>query len=79
MVLLTSPRKPVAVVTIAPPFKERIKEIPSAGKAIEASLEISRAEMHELFQASLSSSLILCRVSNLPVFPETSGGDTMRK
>lgn len=49
-------------------------------RPIEASLEISRAEMHEL--SSRVTQLVteyFSEVSNLPVFPETSGGDTIAK
>ena len=56
------------------------KKSHQALRPIEASLEISRAEMHEL--SSSVTQLVteyFSEVSNLPVFPETRGGDTTAK
>jgi len=56
------------------------KKSHQASRPIEASLEISRAEMHEL--SSSVTQLVteyFSEVSNLPVFPETRGGDTTAK
>jgi len=51
-----------------------------ASRPVEASLDISRAEMQEL--SSRVTQLVteyFSEVSNLPVFPETRGGDTIAK
>jgi aromatic-L-amino-acid decarboxylase len=56
------------------------KKSHQASRPIEACLEISRAEMHEL--SSSVTQLVtdyFSEVSNLPVFPETRGGDTTAK
>ena len=57
-----------------------LKKSHQPARPIEASLEISRAEMNEL--SSSVTQLVteyFSEVSNLPVFPETSGGDTTAK
>jgi aromatic-L-amino-acid decarboxylase len=56
------------------------KKSHQASRPIDASLEITQAEMHEL--SSRVTQLVteyFSEVSNLPVFPETSGGDTIAK
>jgi aromatic-L-amino-acid decarboxylase len=56
------------------------KKSHQASRPIDASLDISRTEMHEL--SSRVTQLVteyFSEVSNLPVFPETSGGDTTAK
>jgi len=56
------------------------KKSQQASRPTEASLDISRAEMQEL--SSGVTQLVteyFSEVSNLPVFPETQGGDTMTK
>src|SRR5258706_5971041 len=56
------------------------KKSQQASRPTEASLDISRAEMQQL--SSGVTQLVTeysSEVSNLPVFPETQGGDTMTK
>ena len=56
------------------------KRSQQASRPAEASLDISRAEMHEL--STGVTQLVteyFSEVSNLPVFPETRGGDTIAK
>src|SRR6185436_19295257 len=56
------------------------KKSQQASRPTEASLDISRAEMQEL-SAGVTQLVTeyFSEVSNLPVFPETRGGDTMTK
>lgn len=56
------------------------KRSQQASRPAEASLDISRAEMHEL--STRVTQLVteyFSEVSNLPIFPETRGGDTIAK
>ena len=56
------------------------KRSQQASRPAEASLDISRAEMHEL--STRVTQLVteyFSEVANLPVFPETRGGDTIAK
>jgi len=56
------------------------KRFQQASRPGEASLDISRAEMHEL--STRVTQLVteyFSEVSNLPVFPETRGGDTIAR